>query len=94
MFDTHSEKFQEWLPATPYSAPYDVVLDRNGEAWTGSMTTDRVVRLNPTTGQMTEYQLPRSTNIRRVFVDNTAARPALWVGNNHGASIVRVEPLD
>lgn len=94
MFDTRTEKFQEWLPPTPYSAPYDVVLDRNGEAWTGSMTTDRVVRLNPATGQITEYQLPRSTNIRRVFVDNTAARPTLWVGNNHGASIVKVEPLD
>lgn len=94
MFDTHTEKFQEWLPATPYSAPYDVTLDRDGEAWTGSMTTDRVVRLNPATGQMIEYQLPRSTNIRRVFVDNTPAHPALWVGNNHGASIVKVEPLD
>ena len=94
MFDTRTEKFQEWLPATPYSAPYDVTLDRNGEAWTGSMTTDRVVRLNPTTGQMVEYQLPRSTNIRRVFVDNTPQHPTLWVGNNHGASIVKVEPLD
>lgn len=94
MFDTRTEKFQEWLPPTPYSAPYDVTLDRIGEAWTGSMTTDRVARLNPATGQITEYQLPRSTNIRRVFVDNTAARPTLWVGNNHGASIVKVEPLD
>ncbi|HTA47339.1 MAG TPA: carboxypeptidase regulatory-like domain-containing protein [Bryobacteraceae bacterium] len=94
MFDTRTEKFQEWLPATPYSAPYDVTLDRNGEAWTGSMTTDRVVRLNPATGQMIEYQLPRSTNIRRVFVDNTPQHPTLWVGNNHGASIVKVEPLD
>ncbi len=94
MFDTHTEKFQEWLPPTPYSAPYDVTLDRNGEAWTGSMTTDRVVRLNPKTGEMTEYQLPRSTNIRRVYVDNTAANPTLWVGSNHGASIVKVEPLD
>ncbi len=94
MFDTRAEKFQEWLPATPYSAPYDVVLDRNGEAWTGSMTTDRVVRLNPATGRMIEYQLPRSTNIRRVFVDDKAQRPTLWVGNNHGASIVKIEPLD
>jgi streptogramin lyase len=94
MFDTRTERFQEWVPPTPFSAPYDVVLDKNGDAWTGSMTTDRVLRLNPKTGQVTEYPLPRSTNIRRVFVDNSAASPALWVGNNHGASIVRVEPLD
>jgi len=29
-----------------------------------------------------------------VFVDETSGRPVLWIGNNHGASIVRVEPLD
>jgi hypothetical protein len=43
---------------------------------------------------MDEYLLPRSTNIRRVFVDDRGAIPALWVGNNHGASIVKLEPLD
>ena len=94
MFDTRTERFEEWEAPTPFSAPYDVVLDKNGDAWTGSMSSDRVLRLNPKTGQFTEYPLPRSTNIRRVFVDNTAAIPAFWVGNNHGASIVRVEPLD
>jgi len=34
------------------------------------------------------------TNIRRVFVDNRTTPPTFWVGNNHGASIVRLEPLD
>ena len=33
-------------------------------------------------------------NIRRVFVDDCGARPALWVVRNHGTSIVKVEPLD
>jgi len=94
MFDTKTEKFQEWTSPTPYSAPYDVVLDKNGEAWTGSMTNDRVWRLNPKTGEMTEYQLPRSTNIRRVFVDNTTTPVTFWVGSNHGASIVKLEVLD
>ena len=94
MFDTRTERFEEWLAPTPFSAPYDVVLDKNGDAWTGSMTTDRVLRLDPKTGQFIEYPLPRSTNIRRVFVDNSVAAPTLWVGNNHGASIVKVEPLD
>ena len=58
------------------------------------MTTDRVARLNTRTGEFVEFLLPRSTNIRRVFVDNSANPPVLWVGNNHGASIVKVEPLD
>jgi streptogramin lyase len=94
MFDTKTEKFQEWTAPTPWSAPYDVVLDKNGMAWTGSMATDRVLRLDTKTGEFTEYLLPRFTNIRRVFVDNSGAKPVFWVGNNHGASILKLETLD
>ena len=94
MFDTKTEHFKEWTPPTPWSACYDVVLDNNGEAWTGSMATDRVLRLDPKTGQFTEYMLPRPTNIRRVFVDNSTSPVTFWVGSNHGASIVKLEPLD
>jgi streptogramin lyase len=94
MFDPKTEKFTEWTAPTAFSAPYDVQVDKNGDAWTGSMTTDRVLRLDPKSGKFTEYMLPRSTNIRRVFVDNTTTPPSFWVGNNHGASIVKVEPLD
>jgi virginiamycin B lyase len=94
MFDTRSEEFKEWPMATPWTAPYDVVLDKNGEAWTGSMSTDRVVRLDPASGATVEYLLPRETNIRRVFVDNSTSPVTFWVGSNHGASIVKLEPLD
>jgi virginiamycin B lyase len=94
MFDTKSEAFKEWPMPTPWTAPYDVVLDKNGEAWTGSMSTDRVVRLDPATGSTVEYLLPRETNIRRVFVDNSTSPVTFWVGSNHGASIVKLEPLD
>jgi streptogramin lyase len=94
MFDTKSESFEEWQAPTPWSAPYDVTVDRNGEAWTGSMSTDRVLRLNPETGAFTEYLLPRETNIRRVFVDNSTTPVTFWVGSNHGASIIKLEPLD
>jgi virginiamycin B lyase len=45
-------------------------------------------------GQYTEYPLPRPTNIRRVFVDDAKNPGTLWIGSNHGASIVKVEPLD
>jgi hypothetical protein len=58
------------------------------------MLTDQVSRLDTATGQVVDYLLPRTTNIRRVFVDSSAERPALWVGSNHGAAIVKVEPLD
>ncbi|MEA3027962.1 MAG: virginiamycin lyase, partial [Alphaproteobacteria bacterium] len=51
-------------------------------------------RLNTKTEEMTEYLLPNRTNIRRVFLEETGPRPVLWVGNNHGSAIIRVEPLD
>jgi virginiamycin B lyase len=94
MFDTKAERFQEWPLPTPWSAPYDVTIDKNGELWIGSMSSDRVVRLDRAGGQTTEYLLPKQTNIRRVFVDNTTTPVTFWVGNNHHASIVRLEPLD
>ena len=94
MLDPHSGKIAEWKVPTPWSSPYDAALDRNGDAWTGSMNTDRVARLDVKTGRYTEYPLPRPTNIRRVFVDDSKNPGTLWIGSNHGASIVKVEPLD
>jgi virginiamycin B lyase len=94
MFDPKTEKIQEWKVPTPWSAPYQAVVDKNGEVWTGSMFTDRVIRLDPKNGQVTEYLLPRETNIRRVFVDDSTTPVTFWVGNNHGASIIKLEPLD
>jgi virginiamycin B lyase len=94
MFDTRSEQFKEWQIPPRWSSPYDVVTDRNGQAWTGSMLSDQVTRLDPATGTIVNYLLPRSTNIRRVFVDNSTNPVSFWAGNNHGASIVKVEPRE
>jgi len=78
----------------PLGGAYDLMIDKNDEAWTGSMITDRITRLDTKSGQFNEYLLPRSTNIRRVFVDNSTTPVTFWVGNNHGASIIKLEPLD
>jgi virginiamycin B lyase len=94
MFDTKTEKFKEWEMPTAWSSPYDVTIDKNGQVWTGSMLNDRVSRLNPETGQFVEYLLPRETNIRRVYVDNSTTPVTFWVGNNHQGSVVKVEPLN
>jgi streptogramin lyase len=94
MFDPKSGRITEWKLPTPWSAPYDVVATKNGEVWTGSMLTDQVSRLDTRTGEVVEYLLPKTTNIRRVFVDDTGERPVFWVGSNHGASIIKLEPLD
>jgi streptogramin lyase len=92
MFDTRTEKFQEWPAPTPWTNVYDATLDNTGHVWAGGMNNDLVLRLDSKTGEITEYLLPGMTNIRRVNVDSSRTAPAFWVGNNLGASIVKVEP--
>ena len=94
MFDTKTEKFQEWEVPGRFFAPYDAMADKDGHVWTAGMNADRVLRLDPKTGQFVQYPLPHSTNVRRVFVDNNTNPPTFWVGNNHGAALVKVEVQD
>jgi streptogramin lyase len=96
MFDPKTAEIKEYPLLSKWGAPYDVVPNKDAsEVWTGSMVNDLVARLDTKTGEYTEYLLPRTNvNIRRVFVQETGPRPALWVGSNHDASIIKVEPLD
>jgi virginiamycin B lyase len=95
LFDSKTAAIKEYPLPTKYSFPYDVAPNKDAtEVWTGSMLNDLVARLDTKSGQVTEYLLPRPTNIRRVFVQDIGPRTALWVGSNHGASIVKIEPLD
>jgi streptogramin lyase len=94
MFDTKTERFREWEVPGKFFAPYDVANDKLGNLWTGGMNADRILRINIESGEVTQYPLPRQTNIRRVFVDNNTSPPTFWVGNNHGAALIKLEPLD
>jgi virginiamycin B lyase len=94
MFDPETEKITEWKLPLPWEAPYDVVADKNGDVWEVNETSDRVGRLDPRTGRITDYLLPRYANIRRVFVDDRTSPVTIWIGNNLGASIIKMEPLD
>jgi streptogramin lyase len=93
-FDPVTDTFTEWRTPTPYSLPYDVAADKYGHVWAGGEYTDRILRLNPRTGEFIEYALPGFANVRRVYVDDRVTPPAFWVGANHEAAIIRLEPLD
>ena len=94
VLDTHTHEAQEWALPVPYFFPYSVMADKTGEAWAVSEDTDSVLRFDPKTSQFVNYLMPRETNMRRAFVDDSGPQVRFWVGNTHGASIIRVEPLD
>ena len=58
------------------------------------MSSDRVLRFDPQTGKSVEYLLPRQTNIRRIFIDDTTTPVTFWAANNHHATILKIESLE
>jgi virginiamycin B lyase len=94
MFDPKTEKITEWKKPLEWESPYDVVADRHGEVWEINESSDRLGRLDPKTGDWTNYPLPRYSNLRRAFVDDRTSPVKVWVGNDHAASVIKLEPLD
>lgn len=95
MLDPASGAVKEWSHPIEWYGPYDVAIDKNGYAWTGSMSSDLITRFHPKTGTFNHYLLPTlGANVRRVDVDNSGPRPIFWVGENHQAKIAKVEPLE
>jgi streptogramin lyase len=94
MFDPKTEKITEWKKPLEWESPYDVVADRHGEVWEVNEASDRLGRLDPKTGEWVNYPLPRYSNFRRVFVDDRTSPAKVWVGNNHAAMLMKLEPLD
>lgn len=93
-FDTKTEKYTEYKLPTEWTMPYRAVSDKAGDVWVSTMSSDRVVRFTPSTGKAVEYLMPTETNMRSAFVDKTGPRPVFWVGSNHTAALVKVEPLE
>ena len=90
-FDPKTEKITEWQMPVKWQMPYDAqISETSGDIYNGSMLSDRIIRTNPKTGESLSYLLPGSTNIRRVDVHGNT----IWVGSNHGNSIVKMEVLD
>ena len=80
----------------PWFQPYIAESDDAGYVWTGSISADRVARMNEATGEWTVYLLPRETNLRHIHVQRSGngGLSSLWVGMNHQARIVHIEPLE
>jgi len=93
MFDPKTKKITEWKAPTEWTRPYDAQFDDRAYAWTAGMDNDLALRLNTQTGEFTEYLLPHETNVRHVEVQKSGPLSSLWLGDQHGSTIIRVEPL-
>ena len=94
MFDTRTEKAQEW-PLRKYFTPYAATVpDRDGHVWAPSNMSDRLARLNPKTGEVVEYLMPTELDTKKITFDPTAKGISLLMANMRNARILRVELLD
>ena len=93
MFDPKTKKITEWKVPTEWTRPYDAQFDDKTYVWTAGMDNDFAVRLNTQTGEFTEYLLPHETNVRHVEVQKSGSLSSMWLGDQHGGTIIRVEPL-
>jgi len=95
MFDTRTEKFQEWPMLRKYTTPYAVSApDRNGYVYATSNMAERLMRLDPKTGEIVEYQIPTEFDSKKITYDPTTSRLTLWMVNTRTARMMKVEPLD
>lgn len=95
MFDTRTEKFQEWAMPRKYTTPYAVSApDRNGYVYATSNMSERLMRLDPKTGEIVEYQIPTEFDSKKITYDPTTSRLTLWMINTRTARMMKVEPLD
>ena len=95
MFDTRTEKFEEWPMLRKYTTPYAVSApDRNGYVYATSNMSERLIRLDPKTGEIVEYQMPTEFDSKKITYDPTTSRLTLWMINTRTARMMKVEPLD
>ena len=94
MFDTRTKSVRRWdLPE--YSTPYTAsVPDKNGYVYASSNMSERLLRLDPRTGEVIECQMPTEFDAKKIVYDPTTNDVVLWMSNMRTARITKVEPLD
>ena len=93
MFDPKTGKVTQWKAPTQWTRPYDAEFDDKTYDWGAGMDNDIALRLNTQTGEFTEYLLPHETNVRHVEVQKSGALSSMWLGDQHGGTLVHIEPL-
>src|ERR1019366_8095900 len=69
--DIHTKEVKEYTMLHPWSEPYATAVDRRHMVYINMLGRDAIAKLDPNTGQITEFQLPsRGTETRWIRTDN------------------------
>jgi len=91
MLDLATDKMVEYPMGERYIMPYYARPDNKGFIWVSSTGSDRLLRLNPETSEVVQYQMPVSYDARKVVVDENAAMTTIWLPNKNAAQLIRVQ---
>jgi len=59
-----------------------------------STGSDRLLRLDPQTGEILQYLMPVAYDARKVVVDLSAKVTTVWLPNKNAAQLIRIEVPD
>jgi streptogramin lyase len=94
MFDSRTDEVQEW-PLRKYTTPYATsVPDRKGYVYASSNMSERVIRLDPKTGDIVEYLMPTQFDSKKIAVHPAKDHTEIWMANTRTGRLVKLEPLD
>lgn len=94
-FDTRTEAMHEFPTPRKWTTPYTASApDKDGYVYAPSNMSERLMRLDPATGDVIEYQMPTDFDTKKILHDPSTDRTTLWMANTRNARLVRVEPLD
>lgn len=98
MLDTRTGKMNSWKMPTPFTTPYLATLpDKDGYVYSSSNTSERLLRLNPKTGDVVEFPMPNGPGNfdgKKINWDPTTKKKVLLFANTRNAEIMRVELPD
>lgn len=94
VIDLNTDRITEYPVAPKYISPYYARPDGKGHVFASSTGSDRLLRLDPRTGEVVQYLMPVTYDARKVVVDRRAKITTVWLPNKNQAQLVRVEVPD